>query len=154
MLPIAVTSAEEQSTDCEPDPTVEPELDKSLLVAAAPEIYSYCLEFWAQHFFDAQTFGEMHVGDELIVGDIVESFWAICLEAWQDEAFIKSQNLRKFIRGHGPDADNGTYSTDRKLDFIASYGHGRLLRRQFSATLSLEADENSHGPCFQPATWA
>lgn len=152
MLPTAVIPAEEQSTDSEPDFTVEPELDKSLLVAAALEIYSYCLEFWAQHFFDAQAFGEM--GDELIVGDIVESFWPIYLEAWQDEAFIKSQKLRKFIRGHDPDAENGAYPADRKLDFIASYGHYRLLKRELGARLSRGANEISHWPCFLPATWA
>lgn len=93
------------------------------------EKYRYCVEFWAQHFRDAQRFDTASPGGDVVVGDVDERFWGTYESMWDDAEFIRSQSLGQFLRTHDPDTYNAPFTRAVKLAFLATYGHYRLLAR-------------------------
>ena len=89
------------------------------------ESYKYCIDHWAQHFRDAQTFSI--VDGQVNVEDIDEKFWDTYLAVWNDREFIRSQQLSDFIQDHDSNTYNAQYTDEAKLAFIATFGHYRLL---------------------------
>lgn len=113
---------------------------------------NYSYEFWAQHFRDSQAF-TISEGSSYKVVDIHEDFWDLYLEAWQDETFIKSQDMQTFVSGHTPETSQARYTKETRLGFIASYGHYRLLEEELTSRAEKGLLDPSEGPCFLPATW-
>ncbi|KAL7937634.1 hypothetical protein V8C35DRAFT_277120 [Trichoderma chlorosporum] len=84
------------------------------------ERYLYCVELWAEHFRDAQIFSTVH--GKTVVRDIDDRFWNIYLEMLDDARVFMPASMEARSHNHA-----GLGSENAKLEFLATYGHYRLL---------------------------